>query len=104
MKVSLIFTPNQLNTNFQELVFRDEICRGSSLPKRLLVTWPASWRKRVMKWTSCDMDAERLTYQDTLDRLRSFSPDLLGFTTTTSSFHPVLKWIMIVSKRIRGCR
>lgn len=40
-----------------------------------------------------DMDAERLSYSMALERIRQFSPDLLGFTVSTYSFHPVLRWI-----------
>ena len=91
MKVSLIFTPNQINTNFQELVFRDE--NIGFVPPLSLMYVAALMEKEGVKVDLIDMDAERLSYQETLDRLLKFAPDVIGFTTTTSSFHPVLKWI-----------
>lgn len=91
MKVSLVFTPNQLNTNFKELVFRDESI--GFVPPLSLMYVAALMEQEGVEVDLIDMEAEGLSYQATLDRLLGFSPDLMGFTTTTSSFHPVLKWI-----------
>jgi radical SAM superfamily enzyme YgiQ (UPF0313 family) len=91
MKISLIFTPNQLNTNFQELIFRDESI--GFVPPLSLMYVASLMEKEGVEVDLIDMDAECLNYQETLDRLKRFAPDLMGFTTTTSSFHPVLKWI-----------
>ena len=91
MKVSLIFTPNQLNPNFKELAFRDESL--GFVPPLSLLYVAAIMEKEGVEVDLIDMDAERLSYVQTLDRLKTFSPDLLGFTMTTSSFHPVLRWI-----------
>lgn len=91
MKVTLVFTPNQLNPNFRELVFRDESI--GSIPPLSLLYVAALLEQEKVQVELIDMAAEQLTYPQALDRLRAFSPDLLGFTTTTPSFHPVLRWI-----------
>jgi len=91
MKVSLIFTPNQLNPNFRELAFRDDSL--GFVPPLSLMHVAALMEQAGAQVEIIDMVAERLSYPAVLDRLRRFSPDLLGFTITTSSFHAVLTWI-----------
>lgn len=91
MKVSLIFTPNQLNPNTSELAFRDESL--GFVPPLSLMYVAAIMEREGVAVEIIDMDAERLGLQETLARIRTFSPDLLGFTVTTLSFHAVLKWI-----------
>ena len=91
MKVSLIFTPNQINPNTKELAFRDNSL--GYVPPLSLMYVAALMEREDVEVEIIDMDAERLSYDETLRRLDRFSPDLLGFTTTTASFHPVLRWI-----------
>ncbi|MCM8775861.1 MAG: B12-binding domain-containing radical SAM protein [Candidatus Omnitrophica bacterium] len=91
MKVSLIFTPNVLNPNFSELSFRDDSI--GFIPPLSLLSVASILEKEGVRVQIVDMDAEKLSYRDTLDRLAGFSPDLLGFTLSTYSFHPILKWI-----------
>lgn len=91
MKASLIFTTNILNPNFSELVFKDE--NVGYIPPLTLLTVAAILEKAGVEVQVLDMDAEGLTYRQALDRLASFSPDLLGFTVSTYSFHPLLRWI-----------
>jgi radical SAM superfamily enzyme YgiQ (UPF0313 family) len=91
MKISLIFTPNELNPNFRELTFRDK--NIGFIPPLSLLTVAALLEREGVTVDVIDMAAEKLTYESTLDRLRRFSPDLLGFTLTTTSFRPALGWI-----------
>lgn len=91
MRVSLVFTPNQLNPNFKELAFRDESL--GYVPPLSLMYVAAIMEKEGAQVDIIDMDAECLSYAQTLERIKRFSPDLLGFTMTTSSFHPVLQWL-----------
>ena len=91
MKVSLIFTSNELNPNFSDLSFRDDSI--GFIPPLSLMTVAAILEGEGVEVQLIDMEAERLSYLQTLEKLKMFSPDLLGFTLTTYSFHSVLKWI-----------
>lgn len=91
MKISLVFTPNVLNLNFRELSFRDKSI--GSIPPLSLLTVAAIFEQEGVFVDLIDMEAEQLTYEETLDRINGFSPDLLGFTLTTTSFRPALTWI-----------
>jgi radical SAM superfamily enzyme YgiQ (UPF0313 family) len=91
MKVTLIFTPNELNPNFRDLAFRDD--NIGSVPPLSLLYVAAILENEGVEVDLVDMAAERLTYRETLQRIQRFSPDLLGFSVTTISFHPVLKCI-----------
>jgi radical SAM superfamily enzyme YgiQ (UPF0313 family) len=96
MKASLIFTPNQINPNTKELAFRDNSL--GYVPPLSLMYVAALMEREGVTVEIIDMDAERLSYAEALQRLDRFSPDLLGFTTTTASFHPVLRWINVFKK------
>lgn len=91
MKITLIFTPNDLNPNFKELAFRDD--NIGSVPPLSLLYVAAILEREGVEVELIDMAAERLNYSDALQRIKKFSPDLLGFSTSTMSFHPILKWI-----------
>ncbi len=91
MKVTLIFTSNELNPNFQELQFRDE--NIGHVPPLSLLYVASMLEKEGVEVDVMDMDAERLSYVDALQRVRDFGPDLIGFTLSTYSFKPILSWI-----------
>lgn len=91
MKISLIFTRNELNPNFSELSFRED--GVGYIPPLTLLTVAALFEKEGVEVQLLDLDAERLTYNQALERIAAFSPDLLGFTLSTYSFHPVMRWI-----------
>jgi radical SAM superfamily enzyme YgiQ (UPF0313 family) len=91
MKVSLIFTPNELNPNFKDLSFRDDSI--GFIPPLSLLSVAAILEAEGVEVQLLDMDAERLDYPHALRRVRAFAPDLLGFTLSTYSFHPILAWI-----------
>lgn len=91
MKVTLIFTSNELNPNFQELEFRDD--NIGHVPPLSLMYVASILEKEGVEVDLMDMDAEGLSYAQALERVASFKPDLLGFTLATYSFRPILKWI-----------
>lgn len=91
MKICLIFTPNLLNPNFRELAFRDD--NIGFVPPLSLLTVAALLEKEHVTVELIDMEAEQLSFADVLERLKLFSPDMLGFTLTTTSFRPALAWI-----------
>ncbi len=91
MKVALIFTPNELNPNFSDLVFRDE--NIGFIPPLSLMSVASILEAEGVEVMLLDMDAERLSFEQGLEKLNRFSPDLLGFTLSTYSFHPILAWI-----------
>jgi len=91
MKVSLIFTPNQINPHYQAVAFRDE--RLGFIPPISLLIVAALLEQEGVEVDLIDTEAEQLSYSATLERIKSFAPDLLGFTITTLSFHATLMWI-----------
>jgi len=96
MKVSLIFTTNELNPNFSELSFRED--GVGYVPPLTLLTVAALFEKAGVEVQLLDIDAERLTYNQVLERINRFAPDLLGFTLSTYSFHPIMRWIKKLKK------
>ncbi len=91
MKVALIFTSNELNPNFKDLAFRDD--NIGFIPPLSLMSVASILEAEGVEVMLLDMDAEQLTLDQALQRLSAFSPDLLGFTLSTYSFHPILAWI-----------
>jgi radical SAM superfamily enzyme YgiQ (UPF0313 family) len=91
MKVSLIFTPIDVNPHNKSVSFRDENL-GFVPPLSLLIV-AALMEKEGVEVDLIDMEAEGLSYSATLERIRSFAPDLLGFTVTSWSFHSIIRWI-----------
>ena len=91
MKICLIFAPYQLHVTNKELAFRDD---GIGLiPPLSLMSVGAILEDEGVDVKLIDMEAERSSYDDVLQRVKDFNPDMLAFTLTTYSFHPVLSWI-----------
>jgi radical SAM superfamily enzyme YgiQ (UPF0313 family) len=91
MKISLIFAPSELNRNFSECRTREK--HMGHVPPSSLLSVAAILEREGVEVQLIDMAAERLSYEETLARLRAFAPALLGFTLTTYGFHSVMKWI-----------
>ena len=91
MKITLIFTSNELNPNFQELQFRDD--NIGCVPPLSLMSIASILECEGVEVDVIDMDAGRLSYDQTLERISRFSPDIIGFTLSTYSFRPILSWI-----------
>ena len=47
-----------------------------------------------------DLQVEPLSFEKTIDFIRGYQPDLLGFTITTYLFHGVLTWIADIKKAV----
>jgi radical SAM superfamily enzyme YgiQ (UPF0313 family) len=91
MKVSLIFTPIDINPHNKSVSFRDE--KLGFVPPTSLLIVAALMEREGVEVDLIDMEAEGLSYSDTLKRIRSFAPDMLGFTVTSWSLHSVIRWI-----------
>lgn len=91
MKITLVFTPNQLNQHYNKISFREE--RLGMIPPVSLLAVAAILENEGVEVDLIDMEAERLDYSETLRRIKDFSPELIGFTVTTLSFHAALGWI-----------
>jgi radical SAM superfamily enzyme YgiQ (UPF0313 family) len=63
------------------------------IPPASLLSVAAILEKEGVEVQLIDMVAESLSYEDTLARIKDFSPRMLGFTLTTYSFHSVMGWI-----------
>jgi anaerobic magnesium-protoporphyrin IX monomethyl ester cyclase len=63
------------------------------VPPSSLLSVAAILEKEGIEVQLIDMVAESLSYEDTLERVRKFSPAMLGFTLTTYSFHSVINWM-----------
>lgn len=91
MRITLILTPNKLNPNLASNIIKED--HSGLVPPLNLMSVAALFEAENVEVQLIDMVAEQLTYSDTLERINKFSPDLLGFTLSTTSFHPVLNWI-----------
>ena len=91
MKITLIFVPYELNVTNQDLAYRDDGL--GNIPPLSLMTVASILEQHGVEVQLIDQESERLPYPVLLEQIREFGPELLGFTLTTYSFHPVLKWI-----------
>jgi radical SAM superfamily enzyme YgiQ (UPF0313 family) len=91
MKIALVFTPHELHQSLREVSVRDD--NIGFIPPLSLLYVAAILEQEGVEVVLLDMLAERLNFEEALERIRGFSPDLLGFSITTTSFHPVLDWI-----------
>lgn len=91
MKASLILTYSQLSHAWDFQAVKDD--NLGYVPPISLLTVASILEKEGIEVQVIDMDAEQLSYDQTLEKLRRFSPDLLGFTLSTYTFAPILKYI-----------
>lgn len=96
MKISLIFAPYQLNVTNKDLSYRDEGI--GKIPPLSLLQVAAILEGIGVTVQIIDQENEELTGPQVQEKLRQFAPDVLGFTLTTYSFHPVLEWIRFYKK------
>ncbi|MBF0415494.1 MAG: radical SAM protein [Magnetococcales bacterium] len=93
MKITLIFAPYQVNITNKDLTYRDEGI--GKIPPLSLLQVAAILEQMGVTVQIIDQENEGLSGKQVLERIRQFAPDLLGFTLTTYSFHPVLEWIRL---------
>lgn len=91
MKISLIYTPNELNPNFSTNLAKEE--NVGLVPPLSLMSVASLLEKDGVEVQLIDMVVERMPYSQALQSINKFSPDLIGFTLSSFSFHPVLRWI-----------
>lgn len=109
MKTSLIFTPGYSNitsdkegflgnsdVNFSNMKFRDQ--NIGTIPPVSLLTVAGVFESQGVETQIIDQDAEKLRYQQIVEKLNAFSPDLIGFTLTTYNFRDVLPWINAIKR------
>lgn len=91
MKTTLIFVPTDHQGSTADWAFRDD---GVGIIPPLSLLYVAGILEREgVEVQIIDVIAERLTYAQALEKVRLFSPDLLGFTMNTYSFHAILTWM-----------
>jgi len=91
MRVSLIFTKNELNANFDFGKFRDD--HVGFIPPLSTLTVAGILEREGVEVQIIDVNAERLSYSQALEKVSEFSPDFLGFSLSTYSFRVLLQWI-----------
>ncbi|PIQ87318.1 MAG: hypothetical protein COV73_03590 [Candidatus Omnitrophica bacterium CG11_big_fil_rev_8_21_14_0_20_43_6] len=91
MKIALIFTPISLKRNWSTLISQDR--HVGIIPPLSLAYVAAIAEKAGHRVQIIDAVAESLSLEATLQRIRDYSPDILGFTLTTYGFHQTLRWI-----------
>ncbi|MBF0445627.1 MAG: radical SAM protein [Magnetococcales bacterium] len=91
MKICLIFTPAEHMALTADWAFRDD---GVGVIPPLSLMYVAGILEKIgVEVKIIDMIASRFTLNQALAEIEQFSPDMLGFTLSTYSFHPILKWI-----------
>ncbi|MDD5155462.1 MAG: radical SAM protein [Candidatus Omnitrophica bacterium] len=98
MKIALIFTPLRLKNNWSTLIAQDE--HIGIMPPLSLAYAAAIAEKSGHKVIIIDAVAERLSLKSVTQRIKEFSPDILGFTLTTYGFHQALSWIRSIKERV----
>ncbi|MDP1774199.1 MAG: radical SAM protein [Methylobacter sp.] len=91
MKVCLIFVPAEHDATTKDWAFRDD--GVGIIPPLSLLYVAGILEKAGAEVQIIDVIAERLSFDQALERVKLFAPDLLGYTLNTYSFHPILSWI-----------
>ncbi|MBF0195417.1 MAG: radical SAM protein [Magnetococcales bacterium] len=91
MKICLIFTPAEHMALTSDWSFRDDGI--GVIPPLSLMYVARKIEKTGVEVKIIDMIASRFTLEQALVEIEQFSPDILGFTLSTYSFHPILHWI-----------
>lgn len=96
MKISLIFTPFLVEKNWAGLKAQE---RNIGIIPPLSLAYVAAIAERAGHEVQViDMRAELLSLESTIERIRSFGSDIIGFTISTYNFHQTLDWV----KKIKG--
>lgn len=99
MKIALSFIPVVLEKNWSTLRAQQE--NMGIIPPLSLCYVAAIAEKAGHKVIIIDAIAERLAFEEVVERIKDFSPDLLGFTITTYGFRESLNWIQEIKSRTR---
>ncbi|MBN2407363.1 MAG: radical SAM protein [Elusimicrobia bacterium] len=98
MKFALVFNPFSYKVHEENLRI---VQKYFGLFPPLSLAWVAAIAQRAGHETIIiDARTLRLTMEDTLERLKEFKPDILGFMMTTYMFPETLGWIRYLKKRL----
>lgn len=98
MKLALVFVPMRLEKNWSALKAQDE--HVGIMPPLSLAYVASIAEKAGHNVIIIDAVAERLSFEEVMTRLKTFSPDLLGFTITTYGLYQNLDWIKRIKERM----
>lgn len=97
MKLMLIYTPTFPKNNWP--VFRGQEKSGGLIAPLSLLYVAAIAEKAGHEVAVIDVAAKKLSPDEVIRKIKSYSPDMLGFTMTTYMFHQTLSWIREIKKR-----
>ncbi len=98
MKIALIYPRITDYPDFTSLrIYRKNV---GIYPPLSLAYVAAVIEKAAHKVIIIDANALNLTLYDIIDRLKSFSPDILGFTATTITFYHLLFYIRQIKRKL----
>ncbi len=99
MRVGLVFNPFTYKLHEENLRI---VQRYFGLFPPLSLGWVAAIAERAgHAVTIVDARTLELSKEETLDRLRQFKPDILGFMMTTYMFRETLEWIRFLKDRLQ---
>ncbi|MDY6862775.1 MAG: radical SAM protein [Thermodesulfobacteriota bacterium] len=99
MKIGLVFNPFSYKLHEENLKI---VQRYFGLFPPLSLTWVAAIAERAgHEVILVDSRTLRLTKEETLDRLKEFQPDILGFMMTTYMFRETLEWIRFLKGHLK---
>lgn len=98
MKIALIFLPIRLEKNWSALKAQDE--QIGVMPPLSLTYVGAIAENAGHKVCIIDAVAERLGFEEVINRIREFNPDLLGYTITTYGLHQNLEGIKKIRRHL----
>lgn len=93
----LIYTPSFPERNWP--VFRAQEKNGGLIAPLSLLYVAAVVEESGHEVALIDVAADKLTINQVVEKIKAYSPDLLGFTMTTYMFHQTLSWIKEIKKR-----
>jgi len=96
MKIALIFTPLRPKRAWKMFGKHIRVVPPLSLAYVAAIAEKAGHRVIII-----DTAAEQLSLEDTIKRIRDFSPDICGFTMTTLGFHQTLSWIKKIKEKVK---
>ncbi len=99
MKIGFVFNPFKYKLHEENLRI---VQKYFGLFPPLSLAWAAAIAEKAGHTASIiDARTLRLSKEETLDRLREFQPDILGFMMTTYMFRETLEWIRFLKTHLK---
>ena len=99
MKIAFVFNPFKYKLHEENLRI---VQKYFGLFPPLSLAWAAAIAEKAGHTASIiDARTLRLSMEETLERLREFEPDILGFMMTTYMFRETLEWISYLKKHLK---